>query len=101
VATIRPCPGISRGADDVVPTVPGLVSDTVVPRKSSGEIVPFLDRATRSSKARRKAAKSRVLASLMLGTSSVRLPSLRCTSTAMPSRTASRWMRWGAPSSSA
>ena len=92
---------MSRGAEEVVPTVPGLVRDTVVPRKSSGEIVPFRARATRSSKAARNPAKSRVLASLMLGTSSVRVPSLRWTSTAMPRRTASRWMRWGAPSSSA
>jgi hypothetical protein len=92
---------MSRGAEDVVPTVPGLVSDTVVPRKSSGEMVPLRERVTRSSKALRKPAKSRVLASLMFGTSSVRVPSLRCTSTAMPRRTASRWMRWGAPSNSA
>jgi len=40
---------ILRGADDVVPTVPGLVSDTVVPRKSSGEIVPLRERVTSSS----------------------------------------------------
>jgi hypothetical protein len=33
-----------RGALALVPTVPGLVSDTVVPMKSSGEIVPLRDR---------------------------------------------------------
>ena len=101
VATIRPWPGIRRGAEAVVPTTPGLVSDTVVPMKSSGEIVPLRARATRSSNAFRKAAKSSLLASLMLGTSSVRVPSFFCTSTASPSRTASRWMRCGWPSSSA
>ncbi len=101
VATISPWPGMSRGADAVVPTVPGLVSETVVPMKSSGEIVPFRERATRSSKVFRKEAKSRWPASLMLGTSSVRLPSFFWTSTAMPRRTWSRWMRWGWPSSSA
>ena len=93
VATISPWPGMSRGAEAVVPTVPGLVSDTVVPMKSSGPMAPLRERATRSSKAFRKPAKSSLLASLMLGTSSVRVPSFLCTSTATPSRTASRWMR--------
>ena len=54
MAKIRPCPGMSRGADDVVPTVPGFVSETVVPMKSSGEIVPLRERVTRSSNALRK-----------------------------------------------
>ena len=31
VAMIAPCPGISRGVDPIVPTVPGLVSEIVVP----------------------------------------------------------------------
>ena len=79
----------------------GLVSEIVVPMKSSGEIVPLRERATRSSKAFRKSAKSSLLASLMFGTSSVRVPSFFCTSTAMPRRTWSRWMRWGWPSISA
>ena len=98
---ITPWPGMSRGADEVVPTVPGLVSETVVPMKSSGEIVPLRERATSSSKAFRKAAKSSLPASLMLGTSRVRLPSFFCTSTAMPRRTWSRWMRCAPASSSA
>jgi hypothetical protein len=101
VATIRPCPGIRRGAESVVPTTPGLVSDTVVPMKSSGLMAPLRARATRSSKACRNDAKSSRFASLMFGTSSVRVPSFFWTSTAMPSRTESRWMRWACPSSSA
>ena len=44
----------------------------------------------------RKAAKSSLPASLMLGTSRVRVPSFFCTSTATPRRTSSRWMRWAA-----
>ena len=98
---ITPWPGIRRGADEVVPTVPGLVSETVVPMKSSGEMAPLRERATSSSKATRKSAKPSFCAPLMFGTSSVREPSFFCTSTAIPSRTSSRWMRCGLPSSSA
>ena len=95
---MTPCPGISRGADEVVPTVPGLVRETVVPMKSSGEIVPLRERATRSSKAFRNPAKLSFWASLMFGTRRVRVPSFFCTSTAIPRRTWSRWIRWGWPS---
>ena len=98
---IAPWPGMRRGAEDEVPTVPGLVREIVVPWKSSGEIVPLRAFCTSSSKARTKAAKSRRFASLMLGTSRVRLPSFFCTSTAMPRRTLSRCTRWAWPSSSA
>ena len=35
VATIRPWPGMSRGTEAVVPSVPGFVSETVVPSKSA------------------------------------------------------------------
>ena len=90
---MTPWPGMSRGAEEVVPTVPGFVSDTVVPMKSSGEIVPLRERATRSSNAFRNAAKSSLPASLMFGTRSVREPSFFCTSIAIPRRTLSRWMR--------
>ena len=31
VATMQPCPIMRRGFDDMVPTVPGLVSEMVVP----------------------------------------------------------------------
>ena len=34
--TMAPWPGMSRGTDCLVPMVPGLVSDTVAPAKSSG-----------------------------------------------------------------
>ena len=44
-----------------MPTVPGFVSETVVPMKSSGEIVPLRERATRSSKAFRNSAKLELL----------------------------------------
>ncbi len=101
MATISPWPGMRRGADELVPTVPGFVRETVVPMKSSGEIVPLRERPIRSSKAFRKAAKSIFPASLMFGTRRVRVPSFFCTSTATPRRTTSRWMRWGDPSSSA
>ncbi len=37
---IAPCPAISRGTDSTVPIIPGLVSVTVVPSKSSGVILP-------------------------------------------------------------
>ena len=101
MATITPCPGISRGADEVVPTVPGFVSETVVPMKSSGEIVPLRVRPISASKAFSSSAKPSFWASLMFGTSSVRLPSFFWMSTAIPSRTESRWMRCGWPSTSA
>ncbi len=98
---MTPWPGISRGADDVVPTVPGFVSETVVPMKSSGEMAPFRERATSSSNAARNSGKASFWAPLMLGTSSVREPSFFWTSTATPSRTSSRWIRCGRPSTSA
>ena len=37
---IAPCPGSSRGTDAVVPSVPGLVSETVVPSKSESFSLP-------------------------------------------------------------
>ncbi len=98
---MTPWPGMRRGAEDVVPTVPGFVSETVVPMKSSGEICPLRERATSSSNAFRNSAKPSFWAPLMFGTSSVREPSFFCTSTAIPSRTSSRWMRCGLPSTSA
>ena len=60
----------------------------VAPAKSSG--MSWLVRAfsTRPSYAAWKAAKSIVSARLMTGTTSPRLPSFRCTSTARPERDA-------------
>ena len=39
-AMMAPWPGISRGLEDMVPTVPGLVSEMVVPWKSAGVSLP-------------------------------------------------------------
>ena len=84
-----------------MPTVPGFVSETVVPMKSSGRIAPLRARPIRSSNAFSSPAKLSFCASLMFGTSSVREPSFFWTSTAIPRRTWFRWMRWGWASSSA
>jgi hypothetical protein len=68
----------------LVPIVPGLVSEIVVPWKSS--TVSRASRALRtmSSYAVQKAAKSIVSAPLMLGTRSWRVPSFFCMSIASP-----------------
>ena len=50
VAMMAPWPGIRRGLEAMVPTVPGLVSEMVVPWKSAGASLPLRARATRSSK---------------------------------------------------
>ena len=47
--TIRPCPGMRRGTECRVPIMPGLVSVTVVPRKSSTSSPPARALATSSS----------------------------------------------------
>ena len=49
-AMMAPCPGIRRGLEAMVPTVPGLVSEMVVPWKSAGVSLALRARATRSSK---------------------------------------------------
>ena len=98
---MAPCPGIRRGTDCMVPRVPGLVSDTVVPEKSSGVILLVWILRMRSSYASTKARKSRVSASLMHGTRSVRLPSLFSWSTASPSPTCLWWTTPGFPVPSA
>ena len=67
-AMMAPCPGIRRGLEDMVPTVPGLVSEMVVPWKSAGVSLPVRARATRSSKAVRYSWKLSAPAFLMLGT---------------------------------
>ena len=83
-AMMAPCPGIRRGLDDMVPTVPGLVSEMVVPWKSAGVSLPLRARATRSSNAVDVLRKFSAPAFLMLGTIRLRAPSLPATSTAMP-----------------
>ena len=49
VAMMAPWPGIRRGTEPTVPTVPGLVSEIVVPWKSSTVRRPVRARAIRSS----------------------------------------------------
>ena len=75
---------MSRGTEWTVPIVPGLVMLIVVPVKSSGEILLLRTLRMISSYAVQNPLKSRVSASLMQGTSSVREPSLFSTSTARP-----------------
>ena len=63
VAMMAPWPGISRGTEPTVPTVPGLVSEMVVPSKSCtvslllararDDIVERCDVAARNSARRR------------------------------------------------
>ncbi len=93
-------PAISRGTDSTVPIMPGLVIVTVVPAKSSTVILLVLTFLTSSSYARTKAAKSSVSARLMFGTSSVRPPSGRFTSTARPRLTCSGRATLGLPPTS-
>ena len=52
VATITLCPGIRRGTEAVVPSVPGFVSETVVPSKSESLSFPPRARETTSSDGR-------------------------------------------------
>ena len=101
VATIVPCPGISRGTEAIVPMPPGLVSVMFAPCRSSGDSDPSRVLAISSSYTSRNAAKSMLSAPLMTGTISVREPSLRWTSTARPRLTYSCTMRCGLPSTSA
>ena len=84
---IVPCPCMRRGTEWTVPMVPGLVSEIVVPAKSS--TVSLLPRARRttSSYADQKPAKSSVSHFLIDGTSSWRVPSGLARSIAMPTLT--------------
>ena len=50
VAMMAPCPGIRRGTEPKVPTVPGLVREMVVPEKSAGVNLAIRARCTMSSK---------------------------------------------------
>ncbi len=86
---------MSRGTDAVVPRVPGLVSETVVPSKSA--TVNFIRRAreTTSSAAAENSPKVIFSTPLMFGTRRVREPSAFSTSTASPNRISSRFTRTG------
>ena len=96
-AMMAPWPGIRRGTEPSVPTVPGLVSEMVVPSKSSSVSLLLRARATMSSNASMYCAKLSESAFLTLGTLSERVPSLPATSTAMPILTCSRTARKGWP----
>ncbi len=97
VAMIAPWPGIRRGTDAVVPSVPGLVSEIVVPSKSETWSLPARARATTSSAAARNCAKFSFSAPFTLGTRSERAPSDLTTSTARPKRISPRRTRTGSP----
>ncbi len=97
VAMIAPWPGIRRGTEAVVPSVPGFVSEIVVPSKSETLILPVRARVTTSSAAAANSAKLIRSAPLTLGTRSDREPSALGTSTASPNRTSSRRTRAGSP----
>ena len=94
---IAPWPGIRRGTEAVVPSVPGFVSEIVVPSKSETLILPVRARVTTSSAAAANSAKFIRSAPLTLGTRSEREPSAFGTSTARPNRTSSRRTRAGSP----
>ena len=93
-----PWPAMSRGTDATVPSPPGLVSVMVAPAKSSGMRRLVRAFSTAASYAAWNPAKSIVSARWMTGTTSPRLPSFRCTSTARPSPMPSGCTRYGAPS---
>ena len=97
VAMMAPWPGRRRGTEAVVPSVPGLVSETVVPSKSETLSLPVRARVTTSSAAARYSEKRIDSTPGTLGTRSVREPSALATSTASPSRIRPRRTRAGSP----
>ncbi len=98
---MAPWPAMSRGTEWTVPMVPGLVSEIVVPWKSS--TVSFAVRAllTTSSYAAQKSVKSIASAPLMLGTRSWREPSGLAISMARPRLTCCGSTTEGLPSTTA
>ena len=100
VAMIAPCPGMRRGADAVVPIVPGFVSVMDVPANASSSIVPFRAFATMPSNASRNSAKDSFSALLTFGTRRLRVPSFFVMSIAMPRFTAALRIRAGLPPAS-
>jgi hypothetical protein len=97
---IVPWPCMSRGTECTVPMVPGLVSEIVVPAKSSTPSLPPRARRTTSSYAFQNCAKSSVSACLMLGTRSWRVPSGFARSIARPRLTCAGVRTAGLPSTS-
>src|ERR1019366_8003754 len=101
VAMIAPWPAIRRGLDDMVPTVPGLVREIVVPWKSAGGSLARGGRAARAAEAGAYSWKLSAPEFLILGTIRLRAPSLPGTSMAIPRFTWDRTRRKGWPSRSA
>ncbi len=97
---MAPCPGMRRGSEDVVPIVPGFVSEIVVPANASGSIAPFRALETSASNSARNVPNAIFSAPLMFGTRSEREPSFFVMSIAMPRFTAGFLMRAGFPSAS-
>ena len=81
---IKPCPSIKRGTEWTVPMVPGLVSETVVPAKSSTVSPPERAFLISDSYVSRNCAKSIDSQPLMEGTRSWRVPSDFARSIAIP-----------------
>ncbi len=80
-----------------MPSVPGLVSEIVVPSKSEICSLPARARVTMSSEAARNCAKLSACAFFTLGTRREREPSDFVTSTARPKRISPRRTRTGSP----
>ena len=95
VATIVPCPTMSRGTEATVPMPPGFVSVTLAPTRSSAESVFVRAFSISASNAALNSLKVSRPASRITGTISVREPSFFSTSTAMPSMTAPSSTREG------
>ena len=101
VATIVPCPAISRGTEATVPMPPGFVSVMFAPCRSSAVSVFVRAFSTSASYAPRSSSKGIAPASAITGTISVLVPSFFSTSTASPRFTCPSSTRWGLPSISA
>ena len=100
--TIVPWPCISRGTEWLVPRVPGLVSEIVVPLKSSAVRLPLRALRTISSYADQNWAKLSDSQPLIETTTSVRCPlALPGRSMARPRLTCSGCTTVGLPSTSA
>ena len=78
-----------------MPSVPGLVSEIVVPSKSAAVSFPRRARETTSSAAADEFGERHLLDARMFGTRRVREPSDFSTSTASPNRISSRFTRTG------
>ena len=82
--TITPWPGMRRGTEWTVPSVPGLVMVIVVPARSSAVSLPVRGPVLTGLVGGVELREVSVSACLMFGTTSVRVPSGRSRSTARP-----------------